>query len=193
MPESESAEDLANRVRLIAELRQECEATATERVDRYLRASHHGIVANTPFAPASAECIDLFRDAHFYGSISLSQAVGEAIVRYMCRSNQWRPAENFEENVSTLRRRGFIDDDIQKQLLDLWEKRDDYHHLNGSVETDRATLEQLAFAKIRALATIEAWVFSYSFADSALVLRFPQYWPKTGQDRVAVFLRNPTV
>lgn len=113
---------------LIAELVNECQSRAGERADRYLRAQHHGIVAATPFAAASAECINLFRDGHFYGAISLSQAVGEALVRHMCRANNWKPAENFEENVETLKRRGFIDDSVRAEFLKLWEQRDDYHH-----------------------------------------------------------------
>ncbi len=192
MSEPQLEQDLTNRDRLIKKLWQECEVTATERVDRYLRANYHGIIPSTPFSHASAECINLFRDGHFYVSISLSQAVGEAIVRYICQSNNWRPSKHFENNVSKLKDRGFINDDVQKQLLVLWEKRDDYHHLNSNVATDRVTLEQLALEKISGLAAIEAWVFSYSYANGALVLQFPQYWPKTGPDTVAVFLRNPT-
>ena len=116
----ESARMQVERHRLMSELAGDCQARAGERVDRYLRAQHHGIIADTPFAPASAECIDLFRDGHFYGAISLSQAVGEALVRHMCRSNQWKPAENFEENVGKLRQRNFIDDAIDAALRRLW-------------------------------------------------------------------------
>ena len=43
--------------------------------------------------------------------------MGEALVRHMCRSNQWKPAENFEENVRTLKQRDFIDDAIEAELL----------------------------------------------------------------------------
>jgi hypothetical protein len=193
MPQRDEPRDSNSRDRLVAELRRECEAAVEARADRYLRAEHHGIIPGAPFAPASAECIDLFRDGHFFGAISLSQAVGEAIVRHMCDSNRCSAAAKFERNVLRLRTRGFVNDDIKRQLLKLWEKRNDYHHLNNNVETDRITLEQLAFTKIRALATIEGWVFKYSFAKGALVVRFPQYWPRTGADRVAVFLRRPTV
>lgn len=193
MSEPESARDPGEKTRLIAQLRQECEATAENRAERYLRAKHHGIIADTPFAPASAESIELFRDGHYYGCISLSQGVGEALARHMCQSNQFSPAKTFEENVATLKSRKFIEDEIESQFLGLWEKRDDYHHLNGTVVTDRATLEQLAFAKIRALAIIEAWVFGYSPGPGALMLRFPQYWAKPSEDRVSVFLRNPTL
>jgi hypothetical protein len=183
----------AERNRLIDELVAECQALAGERVDRYLRAQHHGVVADTPFASASAECIDLFRDGLFYGAISLSQAVGEALVRHMCRANKWKPAENFEENVTTLKRRGFIDDRVEAELLRLWEQRDDYHHLNPTVARERATLEQLALTKIRALATVEAFVFAWAPAEGAITLLRPQYWPDKKEGRVGVCLRNPTV
>jgi hypothetical protein len=153
----ESVEQQVERHRLIKEFEAGCQAFASERVDRYLRAQHHGIVADTPFAPASAECIDLFRDGHFYGAISLSQAVGEALVRHMCRSNQWKPAENFEENVRTL--------------------------------------EHLALTKIRALGEIERFVFAWSPSETPGAIRLlrPQYWPDRKENRVGVFLRNPSV
>lgn len=149
---TKSAADAARRARLISELQAECSERAVERVERYLRVQHHGIVAATPFAAASAECIDLFRDGHYYGAISLSQAVGEALVRHMCLSNEFRPGKAFEQNVQKLKRRSFIDAATATRLLLLWENRNDYHHLNNGIVTDRASLERLAFTKVRALA-----------------------------------------
>jgi len=189
MDQDESPAGIAMRARLLAEFRQECEATALERVDRYLRVQHHLIVGDTPFAPASAECIALFRDGHFYGCISLSQAVGEAIVRHMCQSNQWRPAQDFEENVRTLKQREFIDEEVEGILLGLWQSRNDYHHLNDNIATDHATLQDFAFAKIRALTKIETWVFGFSSGEGGLILRHPQYWPKKSQGKAGAFLR----
>jgi hypothetical protein len=181
--------------RLVNELVEECRAYAPERVNRYLKTRHHGIVADTPFSPASAECIELFRDGHFYGAISLSQAVGEALVRHMCRSNHWKPAENFEENVRKLKQRDFIDDAVESELLRLWEKRDDYHHLNPTVARDRASLEELALTKIRALGEVERFVFGWTPSEKpgAITLLRPQYWPDRQEGRVGVFLRNPSV
>lgn len=194
MAEDESAALVARRAWLLNELRQECEATAAERVGRYLRVQHQPIVADTPFASASAECMGLFRDGRFYGCISLSQAVGEALVRHMCRSNHWRPAKTFEENVGALRRRGFIDEAIEAEMLSLWQQRDEYHHLNDSIATERTALDELAIAKIRALAVIEEWVFGFCHGEAGLVLRHPQYWPRTGENQVGVFLRcDPAV
>jgi hypothetical protein len=193
--DAEPIEDPVERTRLIRELLEDCQALASQRAERYLRARHHGIVADTPFAPASAECIELFKDGHFYGSISLSQAVGEALVRHMCRSNKWKPAENFEENVRKLRERGFIDAAVEGELLRLWEKRDDYHHLNPTVARDRSELESLALAKIRALGEVERFVFAWGPSDTPGAIRLlrPQYWPDHTDGRVSVFLRNPSV
>lgn len=191
----DSLQKQVERHRLIKEFVADCQFAAEERVDRYLQAQHHGIVADTPFAPASAECIVLFRDGHFYGAISLSQAVGEALVRHMCRSNQWKPAENFEENVRKLKERGFIDAGIEAELLRLWEKRDDYHHLNPTVERDRGSLEGLALTKIRALNEMEKFVFAWGPSETpgVITLLRPQYWPGKKESQVGVFLRNPSV
>jgi hypothetical protein len=193
--DSESTADQAERVRLVGQLLADCQSLASERAERYLRARHHGIVADTPFAPASAECIELFRDGHYYGAISLSQAVGEALVRHMCRSNKWKPAENFEENARKLQERGFVDGAVKDELLRLWEKRDDYHHLNPTVVRDRVELEELALTKIRALGEIERFVFAWAPSDTpgAITLLRPQYWPDKAEGRVSVFLRNPSV
>ena len=193
--DSESIRDQAERSRLVGQLLADCQSLASERAGRYLRARHHGIVADTPFAPASAECIELFRDGHYYGAISLSQAVGEALVRHMCRSNRWKPAANFEENVRDLRKRGFVDGPVEGELLRLWEKRDDYHHLNPTVARDRVELEELALAKIRALGKVERYVFAWGPSDTpgAIKLLRPQYWPDKTDGRVGVFLRNPSV
>jgi hypothetical protein len=113
----------------------------------------------------------------------------------MCRSNQWRPAENFEENVSTLKRRGFIDDAVEAALQRLWEQRDDYHHLNSGVARDRAALQELALVKIRALNEVERFAFAWGPSEVAGSLRLlrPQYWPDKKGGRVGVFLRNPSV
>ena len=68
-------------------IKQEFEQTLSSRVERYLKVKPHGIVPLTEFAPVSAECTLLFRDGHFYGSIALSQAVAEAIAKFLCQKN----------------------------------------------------------------------------------------------------------
>ena len=104
-----------------------------------------GVVPLTEFAPVSAECTFLFRDGHFYGAISLSQAIAEAIAKFLCQKNGWKPNKNFEKNVAKLQTRQFISPEMKNKFFRLWEKRDDYHHLNPNIEIDREKLEALAY------------------------------------------------
>ena len=120
--------------RIITEdsIKQEFSQTLASRVERYLKVKQPVIVPYTEFSLASAECAFLFRDGHYYGCISLSQAVAEAIVKFLCHRNGWKPKKNFEENVGRLQVRRFISNKIKCKFLKIWENRDDYHHLNPS-------------------------------------------------------------
>ena len=67
--------------RLAEELRVAANRDAFERAKRYFEVVPHNIVPDSYLADISIECARLHRDGHFYGSIALCQAVGEAIVR----------------------------------------------------------------------------------------------------------------
>jgi hypothetical protein len=168
--------------------RSEFEATLKERIDRHLESKPHSIIALTHFAGVSTECSSLYRDGHYYGCIALCQAVAEALVRFMCSCNSFRPAKVFETNVNNLAKRGFIKDEIKEYLLSLWQRRDDYHHLNPGIEEDRIALQELALAKIRLLTEVESNVFAYSIVDGALNPANPKYWVQKG-NYAQVFLR----
>ena len=110
-----------------------------------------------------------------------------------CLANQCRPTKDFVKNVTTLKRRKFIDDNVAVDLLRLWERRNEYHHLNPIIVTDRPTLEALALTKIEALAAVEKYVFAWAPGEGAIKLLRPQYWPDKRDGRVAVFLRRATL
>jgi hypothetical protein len=170
-------------------LRQLFEQTLSERAQRYLKIKPHGVIPFTPFAPPSSECGLLFRDGHFYGCIALTQAVAEALTRFLCTKNGWKPAKIFETNIDKLHKRGFILHDIKKKFLNLWQNRDDYHHLNPEIETNLKELEKIAFEKILYLKEIEAEMFAFSINDGKLIPKYPKYW-SIGQDGIAqVMLR----
>ena len=170
-------------------IKQEFYETLSFRVERYLRVKPHGIIPLTEFAPVSAECALLFRDGHFYGAIALSQAVAEAIAKFLCQKNGWKPKKSFEENVARLETRQFISKDMKEKFLSLWEKRDDYHHLNPTIETDRQKLETLAYEKVSLLKEIESEVFRFSVADGKLVPENRKYWTLQPNGTVSVFLK----
>ena len=180
--------ELLQQAQTTESMKQEFEQTLLERVKRYLQVKPHGIIPNAPFAVPSSECSLLFRDGHFYACIALVQAVTEAIVRYMCDIDFKNHAKVFEKNVEKLHTRKFIDDKLRESLLKIWGRRDDYHHLNSNVKSDRQTLENLAREKTRLLVKVESRIFEFNIADGILIPKYPKYWNISG-NQIEVFFR----
>lgn len=183
-----NADDIQKK-QLQENLRSQFEGTIEDRVDRYLEVKPHEIIAHTHFSQVSTEISALFRDGQFYGCIALSQAVGEALVRYMCQKNRFRPAKGFEINLDKLYKRRFLSAAVKDQLNELWGGRDDYHHLNSNIELDRHKLQDLARTKARLLMEIEKEVFGFTVDEGRLMLKYPQYWDIDSQSQVQAFLR----
>ena len=179
-----NAQDTIQRSFIEDSIKQEFEQTLSSRVERYLKIKQPIAVPYTDFAPASAECALLFRDGHYYGCISLSQAVAEAVARFLCHRNGWKPNKSFEKNVGTLKARQFISEDIYNKFIKIWENRNDYHHLNPSIEKDRQNLESLSYEKVVLLKELENEVFRFTVTDGAIRPENMKYW---------VFLRKDSV
>jgi hypothetical protein len=162
-------------------LKQECEANIKKRAKRYQQVKPYGIIAATHFASVSAEIPLLFRDGHYYGGIALTQAVAEALVRFMCERNSFNPGKDFKKNVEKLYGRKFIKEGLRKALLNVWENRDDYHHLNQNIEKDRKKLEGLALEKARLLKEMEKEVFDFTIINGALIPTNQKYWDINGK------------
>jgi len=174
--DEETKRGLFQRAQTTDSIKQEFQQTLPERVERYLQVKPHEIIPNAPFAAPSAECSLLFRDGHFYACIALVQAVAEATVRYVCDIDFGKHDKVFEKNVDKLHTRKFIDDKLQKSLLKIWDKRDDYHHLNSNVKSDRNTLEILAKDKACLLVEVESEIFKFSFGnDGSIIPKYPKY------------------
>jgi len=170
-------------------IQQKDAQTLQIRAQRFLKVKPHGIVPDTPFAPVSDECISLFQDGHFYGCIALTQSVAEAIARFLCQKNSWEPDKSFEKNIKKLCVRKFISVGIKNNFLKLWGKRDDYHHLNPNIETDRFELEKAAYEKIRLLNQIESEIFKFSISKGKLIPDNKKYWDINKDGTVPVFLK----
>ncbi len=145
-------------------------------------------MANHHFASASAECRELFRDRHFYGCIALTQAVAEALVKFLCKRNGWRSNKVYEKNLDKLFTRKFISEQAKNGLQKIWEKRDDYHHLNESIATDLQALGVLAKEKLELLNKVESEIFAFKFVDGKIAPIQPKYWDIDGGE-AEVFLR----
>ena len=162
-------------------IRQEYDQTLEERARRYLQAKPHGVIPLTHFARVSAEVTLLFRDGHYYASIALAQAVAEALVRFLCDRNSFSPDKDFDKNVKKLTTRTFITEEIKEQLLQIWNERHDYHHLNADIETDRERLQQMAIEKLNLLTDVEKDVFAFTIVGGKLVPANRKYWDTSGE------------
>ena len=78
---------------------------------------------------------------------------------------------------------------MKDRFLRIWEKRDDYHHVNSTIETDRNKLEALAYEKVLLLKEIEAEVFKFSIVDGKLLPENRKYWDVQSNGKVPVFLK----
>ncbi len=181
-----SMRELVGQKQVEHSMKREFEQTLSERAVRYLQVKPHGIIPYEHFSAASAECNLLFRDGRFYGCIALTQAVTEALARFLCRRNSWNPAKNFEKNVEKLSARNVISDKMKESLLRIWEKRDDYHHLTPNIESNHETLEKLARQKVRLLGEVESEVFRFAVVDGKIIPEQPKYWKEKVNQ---VFLR----
>jgi len=186
--DAEATRKLFKHAQVEYSLRQDFEGTLADRVDRYMQVKPHEIVPYTYFSTISTECSFLFRDGHYYGCIALTQAVAEALVRFLCKKNFFRPVKNFEKNIEKLSVRNFISDEVKGSLLTIWQERNDYHHLNPSIESDRQTLEELAKGKTRLLVEVEKEVFRFTSVDGKINPENPKYWDISG-NQAQVFLR----
>lgn len=158
-------------------LREEFKQTLPERVNRSLQIDPNISLPPHHFVFSSLECGYLFRDGYYYGCILLVQAVAEAIVRFLCKKNGWNPVDEFEKNVKKLFSRGSINEELKEHFLKIWEKRNDYHHLNFRVIKDSSMLNMIALEKIGLLTRIENEIFAYNLviADD-IKAKYPKYW-----------------
>ncbi len=171
-------------------IQQEDAQTLQIRAQRFRKAKPHLIVPYIEFAYVSAECVYLFRDGHFYGCIALAQSVAEAIARFLCQKNSWKPDKTFEKNIKKLYNRSFISEGLKNNFLKIWKKRDDYHHLNPKMETDRIELEKTAYDKILLLNKIESEIFKFSISkEGKLIPENKKYWDINKDGTVPVFLK----
>ena len=179
---------LVEKARTEDTLKQEFALTLDQRVNRYLELRPHGVIPNSHFAAVSAECHSLYRDGHFYGTISLSQSVAEALVKFLCERNGWKSNKDFEKNLKQLETRGKISRELVSLFTVVWKNRDDYHHLNPQIEQDRQKLELLAKEKLTDVRKIEQELFAYTAKEGKLVPKYPKYWDQK-DGTVPVFLR----
>jgi len=176
-----------NKKQVEEDLRSEFEATLAERADRYLEIGHQPIIGNHYFAPASSECIQLYRDGHFIAVVMMSHAINEAIIQFVAERNQIQRTassgdpKTLEILIGELKQVKKISDVCATASREICRSyRNDVHHLNPTVT--KIKFRPLALENIKRLATIEGEIFGVDFVDGGkLKPRNPIYWD-IGQD-----------
>lgn len=173
-------------------LEQDFLATVNDRISRYLELDFIEVTPNTHFAPITIECMLLYRDGYFFACIALCQAVAEALLRFICDRNEKRSNRfvRFETNIRKLRELGDkIPLDWIRTLEIIWENRNDYHHINPEVPTQKDKLREIAKKKIVALLDVESKVFAFELVGGAIKRRHPKYWLETDNGHLDAYLR----
>ena len=140
--------------------------------------NRHPIIANHYFAHVSSECQLLFENGYYYGCIALCQSVAEALARFMYE--KWTgnsPAEKFGANIQKIQNTD-VQPDVSSLLKDIYggQQRQDFHHLNKTVPTEKGQLRSIATGKIGLLNKVESQVFEYEITEEGLKFKYPKYW-----------------
>jgi len=172
------------------QLKRHDDARLAGRAERATRTSVHGVIPNHFFSAASSECRDVFIDGHYYGCISLAQAVAEGLSNYLGRLHQVGAKNDPRQRVQRLCTKGAISEEALRAFLRVWgNDRNTFHHLNQDVPTDHTELERRAEECVQSLLAIESELFAFEINDGRLVPKNSMYWPESDSEHVDVFLR----
>jgi hypothetical protein len=162
------------------QLKAEYLRTLRDRADRWMQVSRLNIVPRGPFASPSAECMELFRDGHFYGCITLTQAVAEAVIKhiYWIEFPQTNRSKfiGLQNRLDSLHQNGIVSDEMKAKVEKLWERRNDFHHLDPSTQQGHQVIHDLAKEKLTLLSDVEAEFFGYSIHEGMINPKYPKYW-----------------
>ena len=171
-------------------LRRRFEQSLPDRVKRRQEAPVHAAIPAEWFAAATRECRDLYVDGHFYGTICLTQAVAEGISKFLTIRNGHRDSGHQNSRNAMLKKRGVISVEAYRAFKAIeGGDRNDYHHLNAKIETDREKLAARALECIRGLFEIQIEVFAFSVGEGGtMVVANPKYWPSVDQNYISTHI-----
>lgn len=173
-------------------MRAHFEASLPQRIERASRVKLQNIIPAQWFAAAASECAGMYIAGFFYGAISVAQAYVEALSRFLAKHHKVRIGNDVPERCQRLNREGFLSQSALEAVTDIYDGRNDFHHLNREVPQEFEKLQFRAESCMNSLHVIESEVFAYSFGDTPgkVTLHKPEYWPSEGADMAKVSLRQ---
>lgn len=182
------------RVMVRESIESHCMHDIDERINRYLEIEHQGIIGGHYFAPASSECIYLYRDGYFIGAVMMSHAINEGIIKFVSERNgiqKNKPdsmAKTIKELVCELNKENLISNSCKDASLNIWKSyRNDIHHMNSTVAN--INFKTLAQRNLKHLSTIEKEIFGHKVKNGAIEPTQPKYWDINADGTAPVFLR----
>ena len=144
------------------------------------------------FSRAVSESLKLYVNGYFYAVIVTSQAYIEALGKYLCKLNGQRATKDVILNWKKLVTHGVADSESFDAAESIYHHRNDFHHLNPTVETDYFKLKELALSCLDNIFVIESKFFGYSSNNGAISVDHPKYWPKSSDnpEQLLVYIRN---
>lgn len=158
-------------------LASEFERTLDERVNRYLSVDRQQFVPSYHFAPAITECFKLYRDGNFLSCVMVSQAILEALMRFVAERNGVLPGEKEQkpELAARLQAAGVVTAAFVEAVTRIHRSfRNDFHHMNPKI----AKIDIALFATRNAtdLAEIQNEIFGFDIRDGRIAPKQRKYW-----------------
>jgi hypothetical protein len=186
--------EMMKRIIVKESIESQCQSFIEEKIDRYLEIEHQGIIGGHYFAPASSECIYLYRDGYFIGAVMMSHAINEGIMKFVAERNDIGrtkadgSTKTVEELINELREKSVITNACANASVRIWKSyRNDIHHMNPTVaEID---FKSLAQQNLKHLSAIEREIFGFKIDNGAMVPTQPKYWDIRSDGAAAAFLR----
>jgi len=186
--------DAIKRQRVKETIKSQCESSIEEKINRYLEIEHQGIIGGHYFAPASSECIYLYRDGYFIGAVMMSHAINEGIIKFVTERNGIErnksdgTTKTIEELVEAFREKNILSSVNANASLSIWKSfRADIHHMNPTVA--KLDFQHLAQQNLKYLSSIEREIFGFKFNNGAIIPTHPQYWDIKPDGTTIAFLR----
>ncbi len=182
------------RITVRQSIESQCQSFIDEKIDRYLEIEHQGIIGGHYFAPASYECIHLYRDGYFIGAVMMSHSINEGIIKFVAERNGIQKnktdgtSKTVEDLINELREKKIISTNCGDSSLQIWRSyRNDIHHMNPTVAN--IDFKKLAQQNLKYLSTIEKEIFDYKNSNGAIAPTQPKYWDIKNDGTTTVFLR----
>jgi hypothetical protein len=147
-------------------LRRKFEADLQARVRRTQELSYPRVIGGHYFAAASSQCLELYRDGYMLGCIMCSQALLEAVLKFVAQRNGMEFNKEVEDLIRDLVAKRILNDNALNAAKLAWRHRNDFHHLNSGISV--IDLETKAKECVEATCTLEEEIFGVSFVAGAL-------------------------